>query len=208
MNILIIDDDKIITYALKTILESEGDINVVGTGYSKEDAIKLYNQYKPDIMLLDIRMGESTGIDALQEIIESHPEAKIIFLTTFLDDEYIIKAIALGAKGYLLKSEFENIIPAIRSVQAGQIVYESKVAEKIPTLIVSKTSEKIDVEMTDRELELMKLISEGYNNKEISGKLFLSEGTVRNYISIILDKLELRDRTQLAVYYIKNFSKA
>lgn len=205
MKILIIDDDKLITYALKTIVESEGDMTVAALGYSKSDAVKLYNEHKPDITLLDIRMGEETGIDALSEILSTDKGAKVIFLTTFLDDEYIIKAISLGAKGYLLKSEFENIIPAIRAVQAGQIVYEAKVAEKIPTLIISKGAPEITHDITDREKEIMELIVEGYSNKEISGKLYLSEGTVRNYISTILDKLELRDRTQLAVYYVRNF---
>ena len=123
-----------------------------------------------------------------------------------MDDEYIIKAISLGAKGYLLKSEFENIIPAIRAVRAGQIVYESQVAEKIPTLIVSKQNVENLVEISEREREIISLIAEGYNNKEISAQLYLSEGTVRNYISTILEKLDLRDRTQLAVYYVRNYS--
>lgn len=206
MNILIVDDDKLITYALKTIVESENDMKVVGTGYSKEDAVKLYKEHSPDITLLDIRMGAETGIDALSEILKQDRDAKIIFLTTFLDDEYIIKAISLGAKGYLLKSEFENIIPAIRAVRAGQIVYESQVAEKIPTLIVSKQNVENLVEISEREREIISLIAEGYNNKEISAQLYLSEGTVRNYISTILEKLDLRDRTQLAVYYVRNYS--
>lgn len=201
MKIVIIDDDKLITHALKTIIEMEGDMEVVDIGHSAEDAVRLYTKHVPDIMLLDIRMKDKTGIDAFKEIIAIFPGASIVFLTTFLDDEYIKDSIVHGAKGYLLKSEFENIVPAIRSVCAGQSVYESEVASKIPNIL--NTTPKYDPDLSDKELEILKYIAEGLNNKEIASEIFLSEGTVRNYISIILEKLNLRDRTQLAVYYIK-----
>lgn len=146
-------------------------------------------------------MKEKSGIDAFKDIIKKHPEANIVFLTTFMDDEYIKDSIIHGAKGYLLKSEFENIVPAIRSVYAGQSVFESKVASKIPDIL--NTSPKYAPDLSEKELELLKYISEGLNNKEIANAMYLSEGTVRNYISVILEKLNLRDRTQLAVYYLK-----
>lgn len=201
MKVLIIDDDKLITHALKTIIEMEEDMEVVDLGFSAEDAINLYDVHRPDILLLDIRMKEKSGIDAFKDIIKKHPEANIVFLTTFMDDEYIKDSIIHGAKGYLLKSEFENIVPAIRSVYAGQSVFESKVASKIPDIL--NTSPKYDPDLSEKELELLKYISEGLNNKEIANAMYLSEGTVRNYISVILEKLNLRDRTQLAVYYLK-----
>lgn len=201
MKILIIDDDKIITYAIKTIIESEKDMVVVDIGFSAEDAISLYQKHNPDILLLDIRMKDKTGIDAFREIISKDRNAKIIFLTTFLDDEYIKDSILLGASGYLLKSEFENIVPAIKSVYSGKSVFESEVASKIPSIL--NNSPVYDSKLTEKELEILKLISEGLNNKEIATVLFLSEGTIRNYISVILEKLNLRDRTQLTVYYIK-----
>lgn len=201
MKVLIIDDDKLITHALKTIIEMEEDMEVVDLGFSAEDAINLYDVHRPDILLLDIRMKEKSGIDAFKDIIKKHPEANIVFLTTFMDDEYIKDSIIHGAKGYLLKSEFENIVPAIRSVYAGQSVFESKVASKIPDIL--NTSPKYAPDLSEKELELLKYISEGLNNKEIANAMYLSEGTVRNYISVILEKLNLRDRTQLAVYYLK-----
>lgn len=201
MKVLIIDDDKLITHALKTIIEMEDDMEVVDLGFSAEDAINLYDVHRPDILLLDIRMKEKSGIDAFKDIIKKHPEANIVFLTTFMDDEYIKDSIIHGAKGYLLKSEFENIVPAIRSVYAGQSVFESKVASKIPDIL--NTSPKYAPDLSEKELELLKYISEGLNNKEIANAMYLSEGTVRNYISVILEKLNLRDRTQLAVYYLK-----
>lgn len=201
MKVVIIDDDKLITHALKTIIEMEEDIEVAALGFSADDAIKLYDEHLPDILLLDIRMNDKTGIDAFKEIIKKDPHANIVFLTTFLDDEYIKDSIMHGAKGYLLKSEFENIVPAIRSVLAGQSVFESEVASKIPNIL--NTSPKYDPDLSEKELEILKYISEGLNNKEIASTMFLSEGTIRNYISIILEKLNLRDRTQLAVYYIK-----
>lgn len=204
MRILIVDDDKIITYALKTIIESEEDMSVVAVGFSCDEAIQLYRESQPDIALLDIRMGERTGLDALDEILAIDPQAKVIFLTTFLDDEYIIKAISKGSKGYLLKSEFENIIPALRAVGAGQIVYEAKVVEKIPSLLQSGVISGVSADLTEKEIEIIAKVAEGFNNREIATLLYLSEGTIRNYISSILDKLELRDRTQLAIYYLKN----
>lgn len=206
MKILIIDDDKIICFALKTILESEEDIEVVGIGHSYEDAVNLFEIYKPDICLFDIRIGEKTGIDAFMTIKNNYPDAKIIFLTTFLDDEYIKIAISEGSCGYLLKDDFESICPSIRAVYSGQTVFGSKVINNLSG-IQNFDKNKIDNEklknLSQREIDILKLVSDGLNNKEISNTLFLSEGTVRNYISNMLEKLELRDRTQLAIYYLK-----
>lgn len=201
LKVLIIDDDKLITHALKTIIETENDMEVVALGFSAEDAILLYDEHRSDILLLDIRMKDKTGIDAFKDIIKKYPDANIVLLTTFLDDEYIKDSILHGAKGYLLKSEFENIVPAIRSVHAGQSVFESEVASKIPNILNARP--KYDPDLSEKDLEILKYISEGLNNKEIASAMYLSEGTIRNYISIILEKLDLRDRTQLAVYYIK-----
>ncbi|MBQ4282705.1 MAG: response regulator transcription factor, partial [Lachnospira sp.] len=129
-----------------------------------------------------------------------------LLLTTFADDEYIIKAINLGAKGYILKQAFETIAPAINAVYNGQTVFGDEIMNKIPTLI--QKHENVDYEamgLTDKEFEIIKLVADGLNNKEIASELYLGEGTVRNYISTILEKLELRDRTQLACYYYKHF---
>lgn len=203
MNIIIVDDDKLVCHALKTILEADSEISVPAIGHSCNDAIKLFKEHTPDIMLMDIRMGELTGIDAGKEIVSLDKKAKILFLTTFADNEYIIDALKLGAKGYLLKQNFESIVPSLKAVYSGQNVYGEEIVAKLPTMS-SESSNTLDgYNLTEREIDIIKQVAEGLSNKEISEMLFLSEGTVRNYISIILEKLELRDRTQLAIFYYK-----
>ena len=202
MNIIVIDDDKLVALSLKTILESTGKITVAAMGSSGAEAIELYVRYKPDVVLMDIRMEGMTGIEAGEKILKSSPEARILYLTTFSDDEYIIKALNMGAKGYILKQDFEGIAPALEAVMGGQSVFGTQIITKLPELM--KPREKFDFAahgISDKEREIMELVAEGLSNKEISGRLFLGEGTIRNYISGLLDKLELRDRTQLAVYY-------
>ncbi len=207
MNIVIIDDDKLVSISLKTILEASGDISVCATGDDGGRAMALYEEHKPDVMLMDIRMKDMNGLDSAEELLKAHPEAKVLLLTTFQDDEYIIRAIKLGAKGYILKQDFESIAPALRAVYNGQTVFCDTVMDKLPGLIgaaVSQSTAYLDFGLTEREFEIVRLVADGCSNKEISEELFLSEGTVRNYISVILEKLELRDRTQLAVFYYKN----
>ncbi len=202
MNIIVIDDDKLVALSLKTILESTGKITVAAMGSSGEDAIKLYSSIRPDVILMDIRMEGMTGIEAGEKILKSYPDARILYLTTFSDDEYIIKALNMGAKGYILKQDFEGIAPALEAVMRGQSVFGDQIITKLPELM--KPRETFDFAahgISDKEREIMELVAEGLSNKEISGKLFLGEGTIRNYISELLDKLDLRDRTQLAVYY-------
>lgn len=206
MNIIIVDDDNFVSLSLKTILEAQSNIRVLAIGKNGEDAIQLYKTYLPDILLMDIRMDNINGLEATEKILEQYPQAKILLLTTFSDDEYIIKAIWLGAKGYILKQAFETIAPALTAVYNGQTVFGNEIMDKIPSLIQKQhiTSYE-DFMLTDKEFELICLVADGFNNKEIASKLFLSEGTVRNYISTILEKLNLRDRTQLACFYYKHF---
>ena len=202
MNIIVVDDDKLVSLSLKTILESTGKITVIAMGGSGEEAIALYRQHKPDVMLMDIRMEGMSGIDAGELILKENPDAKILYLTTFADDEYIVKALNMGAKGYILKQNFDGIASALEAVMKGQSVFGEKIVTKLPELM--KVREEYDFEkhgISDKEREIMELVAKGFSNKEIAGRLFLGEGTVRNYISTLLDKLDLRDRTQLAVYY-------
>lgn len=204
MRVLIIDDDKLVCTSLKTILQSTPDIEVVGLGYNGEMAISLYKELLPDILLMDIRMNTMTGLEAGEAILRTYPNAKILYLTTFLDDEYIIKALNLGAKGYLLKQDFESIIPSLKAVYSRQNVYGTEIITRLPGLMNEiHRGDSPQFPLTKKELELLTEIAEGLNNKEIAAKLFLSEGTVRNYISNMLDKLSLRDRTQLAIFYYK-----
>ena len=205
MKILLVDDDKIVCQALKTILEAEEDIEIPAVGNDGTHAIDLYFRYQPDILLMDIRMVVMTGIEAGQQIIAKDPNAKILYLTTFADNEYIVDALKLGAKGYLLKQDFESIIPAIRAVSIGQRVFGDEIISKIPGMMVDSDRSSFEqYGLTDKEIEMITLIADGLSNKEIASNSFLSEGTVRNYISTILEKLDLRDRTQLAIFYYKN----
>lgn len=205
MNIVIVDDDKLVALSLKTILEASPDVTITGIGSSGAEAVSLYESHRPDIILMDIRMEGMTGLEAGTAILEKHPDAKILLLTTFNDEEYIIKALHLGVKGYLLKQNFTSILPALLAVYNGQTVFGGAVTEKIPALMRRHTGTDVmqEYHLTEKELAIIEKVADGLNNKEIARALFLSEGTVRNYLSAILEKLELRDRTQLAVFYYR-----
>lgn len=207
MRVLVIDDDKLVCVSLKTILESHGDINVVGTGNSGQEALEFFQRLNPDILLMDIRMDGMTGLEAAETILNNDKNAKILFLTTFSDDEYIVKALKIGSKGYIIKQNFECIVPSLKAVYSGQSVFGDNIVSKIPSLInnTSKT-DFFSFGITEKELEIITLVADGLSNKEIASNLYLSEGTVRNTITIILQKLSLRDRTQLAIFYYKNKS--
>ncbi len=198
MKVIIVDDDYLVVQSLKTIVTANG-IEVLAVGHDGIEAVKLYNEHKPDLILMDIRMEKMNGIEATKEILEIDPSAKILLITTFQDDEYISQALSLGCKGYILKQNIQGIIPAINAVYSGNHVFDSKIVSNIQ----KHSKRNINVDLTDREFDILLLVAEGLNNKEIADKLFLSEGTVRNYISNMLEKLSLRDRTQLAIYYYK-----
>ncbi len=205
MRVLIIDDDFFITTALKTILEADSEIQVCGSGKNGKEAVSLYDSLHPDILLMDIRMEEMDGLAASAEILARDPRANILLLTTFLDDEYIIRALKLGARGYLLKQNYNSIIPALKAIFSGQTVYGNEITAKLPNLLTDqKTFPWETYHIGPKELEVIALVAQGMSNKEIARSLYLSEGTVRNYLSAILDKLNLRDRTQLAVFYLKH----
>ena len=200
MNIVIIDDDKLVAVSLKTILESTGSVNVLAMGSCGEEALELYS-----LLLMDIRMNGMSGIEAGEKILAGYPDARILYLTTFSDDEYIIKAVLMGAKGYILKQDFESICPALETVMNGQTVFGSDVASKLPELLTNHSSFDFDhYGIVEKEQEIIEQVAKGLSNKEIASLLYLSEGTVRNYISTILEKLSLRDRTQLAIFYYTN----
>ena len=208
MRLVVVDDDQIVAISLKTILEADEEIDVVACGNDGEDAIMLYEREKPDILLMDIQMKNVSGLSAAEEIIKKDSDAKILLLTTFSDDEYIVKALDIGVKGYILKQDFDGIVPAVKAVFRGQSVFGGEIVSKIPVL--SSTKSEFDFAAYDigqKEQEVMAQVALGKSNREIAETLFLSEGTVRNYISSVLEKLSLRDRTQLAVFYLNKVVK-
>lgn len=204
MKIIIVDDDHLVTSALKTIIESKGII-VSGIGHSGEEAIALYQNLHPDVVLMDIRMKEMNGVSASEAILQTDPKAKILFLTTFQDDDYIIKALQLGVKGYILKQNYESILPALEAVHMGQNVFNTEIITRIPDLLSKPAQDAFaNLDLSEREQMILSLVAKGLNNKEIAHTLFLSEGTVRNYLSMLLEKCNVRDRTQLAIFYYQN----
>lgn len=216
MRVIIVDDDPIVAKSLSLILSVEADIEPIATGTRGDDAITLFEECLPDVLLMDIQMPGCDGLSAAEEILSRHPGARIVFLTTFSDDEYIVRALRLGTRGYLIKQDISTIAPALRSVMAGQVVLEGEVLERATTLGARRTSaggtpqpEILSVEgalapLTEREREVVRAVADGLDNHEIADALCLSAGTVRNHISSILAKLGLKNRTQIAVFFYRN----
>lgn len=196
MKILMVDDDLLVLNALSTILGKSGYEIVLATTDSKK-AVETYKESEIDVVILDIRMKEVNGVDVAIEILDFDKDAKIMLLTTFNDRDDIIRALNKGVLGVILKDNVASLIPAIESVSLGNKILDNELNLKN----LFNTTKKDFELLTQKEIEILEQIAKGLSNKEISEKLFLSEGTVRNYISGILEKLELRDRTQLAIYY-------
>lgn len=206
MKVLIVDDDAIVANSLATILAAESDIDTVGPGFSGPDAVRLFGQARPDVVLMDIRMPDGDGLSAAEEILATDPTARILFLTTFRDDDYVIRALRMGARGYLIKQDIAQIAPALRSVMAGMSVLEGEILER--TAVLSRGAPSpgrsgIFERLTEREYQIVEVLAEGLDNAEMAARLYMSEGTVRNHISAILAKLGLRNRTQIAVLYYR-----
>lgn len=205
MKIMIVDDDILVTTALKTILEADSSIQVCATGADGPEALRLYEIHHPDVLLMDIRMKGMDGLEASRRILARHPQARILLLTTFSDDGYIVQALKAGVKGYLLKQDYTSIVPALHAVCRDQTVFGKEIISRIPDLLQKKGDFPYkDFHITEKEYELITLLADGSDNKEIAEKMYLSDGTVRNYISNILDKLGLKNRTQLAVFYYQH----
>lgn len=208
MRIIIIDDDHLVLNSLKMILEAQADVEVAAIGDDGEQAISLYQQYHPDVLLMDIRMQRVNGLEASRAILKADSQARILLLTTFNDDEYIIQALRLGVKGYILKQNYEVIYPALKAVCQNQRIFNDEIMMKLPDLM--KPSENQDYEkwqLSDKEQELIIQVASGASNREIANNLCLSEGTVRNYLSVIMEKVQVRDRTQLAIFYYQHMWK-
>ena len=218
MRVLIVDDDALVAQSLSTILSVEDDVDVVGLGSSGPEAIERYRELAPDILLMDIQMPGGDGLSAAEQILAEDAGARIVFLTTFSDDEYIVRALKMGSRGYLIKQDVAQVAPALRSVMAGVCVLEGEVLERSATMGLSARPQASGTDrgrahqdprstafaaLTDREYEVVEAVAEGLDNAEAAARLFMSEGTVRNHISAILAKLGLRNRTQVAVMYYR-----
>lgn len=212
IKILIADDQELIRDSLRIVLAGNPDFSVY-TAANGIEVIRAVRKDKPDVILMDIRMPEMDGVQCTQIIKENYPEIKIIILTTFDDDEYIFSALKHGASGYLLKGiSADRLIEAIHKVYHGNAMINEDIAGKVVKMFSQMARENAAVitvdedyikEITESEWKVIGLVSKGLSNKEIAAELFLTEGSVRNYLSSALKKLDLRDRTQLAIWAVQ-----
>ncbi|MBR5937996.1 MAG: response regulator transcription factor [Clostridiales bacterium] len=204
IKVIIADDSDFVRDGMKIILDVDDDFEVLGCAKNGREAIEIAERNKPDVFLMDIQMPEMDGIEATAEIVKKDL-GKVLILTTFDDDDLVRKALGNGAKGYLIKNHTpEHLKQMIKSVYAGSGVMEENLLQSITKNSGSSMAAKgfDETGYTERELEIVRAVADGLSNKEIAGKLFISEGTVKNYITSILAKEGLSHRTALAVYYI------
>jgi DNA-binding NarL/FixJ family response regulator len=208
MKVIICDDQAIVRDGLEMLLKLEPDIEVVGIAEEGATAVEMVAQGAPDLVLMDLKMPIMNGVEATRQIRTKHPEVKVLVLTTYDDDEWVLDAIQAGASGYLLKdTPRDEVVKAIRGTVAGKTYVDPSVAGKVlhqasshqtqpATLITSK--------LTDKEIEILSLLAKGLNNADIASRMCLSEGTVRNHVSAIMAKLGVSDRTQAAIIAIQH----
>lgn len=208
IRIIIADDEALIREGLEIILSTQPDIEVIGLAKDGEEAARLCAQHRADLVLMDIRMPGADGLEGTKRIKQTHGDTvKVLILTTFQDTEYIREALAEGASGYLLKdSSYEVIADGIRSAVAGNTVFHPQIVQRMITdqCPAPTVFDREAHDLTERELDFIRHVAEGKTNQEIADVLFLSTGTVKNAISVILHKLDLRDRTQLAIFAYQN----
>lgn len=211
IKILIADDIMILRQGLKAVLEQDDGLQVVALAENGREAFEKCRVFRPDVVLMDMRMPDYDGEYGIRAIKEQCPEIRVLVLTTFDDEETIRKAVSGGADGYILKElEDAKVIASVKSVYAGMSVFGGSVYQVMKKQLdgakdkPSVTALETETAFTPRESDVIRLVAQGYDNREIAGELFLAEGTVRNLVSRLLEKLELKDRTQLAVYAVKH----
>ncbi len=204
ITLLLVDDQRLMRDGLRTLLELEQDLRVAAEAENGQQALEAYRTHRPDVVLMDIRMPVMDGVEASRRLLESDPQAKIIILTTFDDDEYVFEALRAGALGYLLKDvSGAELADAIRTVAGGGALIEPSVARKVLAefaRLPGTPPQTAAASLTAREREILALIAQGLGNRQIAERLYLAEGTVKNYVSSILDKLGVADRTQAALW--------
>lgn len=218
IKILIADDQELIRESLKIILSTNNEFEVIDTVGSGKEVVESIRRHIPDIILMDVRMPDMDGVQCTKFVKEVYPEIKVIVLTTFDDDEYIFSALKYGASGYLLKGvSLDELTSAIKTVLQGGAIFNPNVASKVTKIFSEMAKNNIVAErihdedlpnLSDTEWKIIQQVSQGLSNKEIAEILKFTEGTIRNYLSVILDKLQLRDRIQLAIWYIHRGKEA
>ncbi|MFE8695658.1 response regulator [Cytobacillus sp. FJAT-53684] len=205
IRVLLVEDQSIVRQGLKMILEQDKHFTVAGEAENGAFAVDFLETHAVDVVIMDIRMPVMNGIEATYKIKERWPDVKILILTTFNDEEYALQALKIGANGFLLKtSDAPKLISSIIScLEGGMPIHEQVAAKFLPKLLDKQVNESLPIDLTPRELAITKLIGHGKTNKEIASELYISIGTVKNHLTQILHKLELRDRTQLAIFAIK-----
>lgn len=208
MKIIICDDQAVIRDGLEMLLTLEKDFEVIGTAQDGAEAVELVSKNQPDLVLMDLKMPGMNGIEATRQIRTNFPEVKVLVLTTYDDDEWVFDAIRAGASGYLLKDRpREEVIKAIRGTVEGKSFVDPAVAGKLMGQVAdnqTQPSSLLTDKLTEREVDVLRLLAKGLSNADIAGQLHLSEGTVRNHVSAILEKLGVSDRTQAAVIAIQH----
>ncbi|WP_072968396.1 response regulator [Thermoanaerobacter uzonensis] len=201
IKLLVADDHALIRKGLVQLIEMEKDIKVISQASNGEEVYQLAKKFMPDLILMDVNMPVMNGIKAAKMLKEEKHPSKVLFLTIYNDREYLLEALKLGVEGYILKdAEYDDLIKAIRTIYNGGVYIHPSLMEEIDNI----DHENLKKDLTPREIEILKLISKGYSNKEIAQKLFLSEKTVKNHVYNIFKKLDVKDRTQAAIYMLKN----
>jgi len=212
IKILIADDQEMIRESLQIVLSNRAGLEVIGTAANGQEVIQNVRQERPDVILMDIRMPKMDGVQCTKIIKENYPEIKIIILTTFDDDEFVFNALKYGASGYLLKGvSMDELVRAINTVYSGKAMINPDIAAKVLRLFSEMAQSNFAIQVSNKNVEdltktewkIIGQVEKGAANKEIADTLKLSEGTVRNYLSSILNKLDLRDRTQLAIWAVQ-----
>lgn len=202
---MIVDDQRLMREGLKIIIDLEQDLNVVQLAENGRSALDKIESSRPDVILMDIRMPVMNGVECTRIIKEKYPNIKVIILTTFDDDEFIMEALKNGAVGYILKDlSSEKLVEAIRDVYNGNSIMQPEIAAKVISHVTGRSTPNIQSELTNREKEILKLVGKGMSNKEITKILYISEGTVKNYISNLYSKLDIEDRSKLTIYSIEH----
>lgn len=208
LRVLIVDDHEVVRLGLRTLLSNQADILVVDEATSAQEAVEKSLQHHPDVVVMDIRMPGKNGIEACKEIKAHLPAVKVIMLTSYAEDEMLFDAISAGAAGYVLKQGGgEDLVRAIRRVGQGEALLDPAVTQRVLARVRQATRQEqaaAFADLTEQELRVLGLVSEGHTNKEIAKALFLGEGTVRNYVSSILSKLGLTNRAEAAAYAVRH----